>query len=307
MPTRRTPARRASCTGASASRKTLKPSVPSVNARNVARLNDAVAIAPANAPSAERRREQPEGAGADVQRVRGEQRHERVEVEADEPDARDDDEDGAHLTVAPGEGRALPRPREQRDAAIAARPDGARPSRIASSATRTARKLSVLTTKQTPTPRRCDDDAGDRGPDHPRSVEQARVEGDGVRELAPADHLESEGLPPGRVEHEGDAAERGQDVDDRQASRCPSASRRRARRRSTIAATCVQITSRRVSTRSTIEPAKSPNSVNGANRQKSSAATASGERESESTSQASATFCIHEPASETICPAKKRR
>ena len=62
-----------------------------------------------------------------------------------------------------------------------------------------------------------------------------------------------------------------------------------------------------MSTLSTIDPAKSPNSVKGANRQKSRAATASGERESESTSQASATFCIHEPASETICPAKNSR
>ena len=74
-----------------------------------------------------------------------------------------------------------------------------------------------------------------------------------------------------------------------------------------IAATCVQITRRRVSSRSTIEPAKRPNSVYGANRQKSSGATASGERESESTSHASATFCIHEPASETTWPAKKSR
>ena len=62
-----------------------------------------------------------------------------------------------------------------------------------------------------------------------------------------------------------------------------------------------------MSSRSTTEPAKRPKSVNGTNRQKSSVATASGERESESTSHASATFCIHEPASETICPAKKSR
>ena len=67
-----------------------------------------------------------------------------------------------------------------------------------------------------------------------------------------------------------------------------------------IAATCVHTTSRRVSTRSTIDPAKSPNRVYGAKRQKSNIATASGERESESTSHASATFCIHDPASETI-------
>ena len=47
--------------------------------------------------------------------------------------------------------------------------------------------------------------------------------------------------------------------------------------------------------------------MNGTKRQKSSVATAIGECESESTSHASATFCIHDPASETTCPAKKSR
>ena len=45
----------------------------------------------------------------------------------------------------------------------------------------------------------------------------------------------------------------------------------------------------------------------GANRQNSSEATARGERDSDSTSQASATFCIQEPARDTTWPAKKRR
>ena len=57
---------------------------------------------------AERRREEPERPGVDVQRVRGEERDEGVEVEADEPDARHDDEHGAHLPVAPGERAAPP-------------------------------------------------------------------------------------------------------------------------------------------------------------------------------------------------------
>ncbi len=74
-----------------------------------------------------------------------------------------------------------------------------------------------------------------------------------------------------------------------------------------IAATCVQTTSRRVSNRSTIEPAKSPKIVNGAKRQKRSIATASGDRERERTSHARATFCIQEPASETTWPEKKSR
>ena len=59
--------------------------------------------------------------------------------------------------------------------------------------------------------------------------------------------------------------------------------------------------------RSTTEPAKSPKMVNGTKRQKSSNATAIGERERERTSHASATFCIQEPASETIWPTKKSR
>ena len=74
-----------------------------------------------------------------------------------------------------------------------------------------------------------------------------------------------------------------------------------------IAATCVQRTSRRVSTRSTIEPEKSPNEREGREPAEEQRATARGEREMERTSHASATFCIHEPASETIWPAKKSR
>ena len=66
-----------------------------------------------------------------------------------------------------------------------------------------------------------------------------------------------------------------------------------------IAAAWVTITSRRVSKRSTIEPAKSPSTVYGAKRQNARAPTARGDGESWTTSQASAMFCIHEPASET--------
>ena len=73
--------------------------------------------------------------------------------------------------------------------------------------------------------------------------------------------------------------------------------------KTSIAAACVQITRRRVSNRSTIEPAKSPNRVYGTKRQKSSRATAIGECDSERNSHARATFCIHEPASETTMSA----
>ena len=73
------------------------------------------------------------------------------------------------------------------------------------------------------------------------------------------------------------------------------------------AAPCVAMTSLRESTRSATTPAARPKTVNGTKRQKTSAPTARGEPESSSTSQASATFCIHEPARETSCPAKKIR
>ena len=47
--------------------------------------------------------------------------------------------------------------------------------------------------------------------------------------------------------------------------------------------------------------------MKGTNRANASPPTASGDPDSSSTSHASATFCIHEPASETTCPAKKSR
>ena len=72
-----------------------------------------------------------------------------------------------------------------------------------------------------------------------------------------------------------------------------------------IAAACVVITSRRVSNRSTMTPANRPRTVNGRKRQKARMPIASGEPESWITSHASAMFCIHDPASETSCPAKK--
>ena len=75
----------------------------------------------------------------------------------------------------------------------------------------------------------------------------------------------------------------------------------------TIAAPCVVMTRRRESMRSASTPATSPNTVNGTKRQNASAPTASAESDSSSTSQASATFCIHVPARETSCPPKKIR
>jgi hypothetical protein len=74
-----------------------------------------------------------------------------------------------------------------------------------------------------------------------------------------------------------------------------------------IADACVVITSFRESTLSASTPAASPNTVNGTKRQNASAPTAKAEPESSSTSHASATFCIHVPASDTTWPVKKMR
>ena len=75
----------------------------------------------------------------------------------------------------------------------------------------------------------------------------------------------------------------------------------------TIAAPWVARRRRRVSNRSMITPATRPSARNGTKRQNASAPTARGEPESSITSHASAMFCIHVPATETICPLKKSR
>ena len=67
------------------------------------------------------------------------------------------------------------------------------------------------------------------------------------------------------------------------------------------------MTSFRDSKRSATTPATSPKTVNGTNLQNASAPIAIAEPESSMTSHASATFCIHVPASETSWPVKKMR
>jgi hypothetical protein len=74
-----------------------------------------------------------------------------------------------------------------------------------------------------------------------------------------------------------------------------------------IAPPCVAMTSLRDSKRSATTPATSPNTVKGIKRQNASAPIAIAEPESSMTSQASATFCIQVPASETTWPVKKMR
>ena len=71
-----------------------------------------------------------------------------------------------------------------------------------------------------------------------------------------------------------------------------------------IETTCVQITARRASRRSTTTPA---NTVNGRNWQSASRPTATGECVSSSISQAVAMFCIQVPLTEITWPEKNSR
>jgi hypothetical protein len=56
-----------------------------------------------------------------------------------------------------------------------------------------------------------------------------------------------------------------------------------------------------------ITPAKRPKTVKGRNWQSARTPTATGDPVRSSTSHAIATFCIHVPVMETICPVKKSR
>ena len=64
-----------------------------------------------------------------------------------------------------------------------------------------------------------DDDAGERGPDDARAVEQAGVERDRVRQLALPDELEGQRLPAWCVEDESDPAQGGEDEHQREGRR----------------------------------------------------------------------------------------
>ena len=65
-----------------------------------------------------------------------------------------------------------------------------------------------------PDSERRDQDAGDRGADDTRGVEEARVQRDRVRQLVAADHLEGERMAARRVEHEGRTGENREHVDE---------------------------------------------------------------------------------------------
>src|SRR3712207_7180828 len=61
-----------------------------------------------------------------------------------------------------------------------------------------------------------DHEAGDRGAEQARGVEEARVQRDGVRELGAADHLEREGVPARCVEDERRSEEHTSELQSRQ-------------------------------------------------------------------------------------------
>ena len=154
-----------------------------------------------------------------MKRVRGQERYEHVEVEAD---GRDDGHDGEDRVGAAGRATrsraAVGSHRRQsrrrilldRDELLLA--DEQERGQHREEAHRVDDEAEARSD--------CGDhEAGDRRPDDARAVEEARVERDRVRQLPRADHLEGERLASGRVEREGDAAERSEDVDDRQRRR----------------------------------------------------------------------------------------
>ena len=157
-----------------------------------------------------------------MERVGGEQRHEDVEVEADRRDDGDDRQDERSCG-------SCQRVRERAPQAVDHTGGGIlldRPQLLLAYERERGQhgeEAHRVQDEAEPGADGCDHEARDRRPDHARAVEEAGVERDGVRQLARPDHLERQRLPARRVERERDAAERGEDVDERQASRCRSA------------------------------------------------------------------------------------
>ena len=90
------------CCGASASSAMLKPPMPASSAFQLARPSAAVSRAPASAPSPKQAERIAERLRTGSQRVRGEDRHEDVEVEADRADDGRDQEHRADARRAAG-------------------------------------------------------------------------------------------------------------------------------------------------------------------------------------------------------------
>ena len=243
--------------GASASSVTLKPAVPATSALKLARASAAERQRAEQRACAERRREESERRRADVQRVGGEHGHEHVEVEADGAHDQGHDQHGADLRRVAGVPQPLGTPATM--VCRAPRATGkSSSSRISASPASTARKLTALIAKQTPTLVRGDQHAGDRRPDHAGGVEQARVQRDRVRQLLAADHLEGQRVArrARRTRARCHRARRGRRPP--RPSRAPEKASTASAIETSIANACVTIISRRLSKRSAITPGRQP-------------------------------------------------
>ena len=255
---------------------------------------------------AERGRQEPERPRIDVERVGGEKGHERVEVEADEADAGDDGEHRANLALVPRERQPLARSGEKRGVAVVR-------DRVELAAAHREQggehghEAEGVDDEADADPGARDEHPGDRRPDHPRCVEQAGVERNGVRKLARADHLEREHLAGGRVQDERDAAEQREEVHDRERRGTRQRHEREGGGRDHGGDLRPEHEAAGVEAIDDRPREEAEERVRREPAEQQDRRSASGERESDSTSHASATFCIHDPARETIWPAKNSR
>ena len=152
--------------GASASSETLKPPVPRTSTFQLARPSAGGQQRPDERAAAEARGEDPEHLRPGCQRVRGEQRQDHVEVEADRADDGDDQEHEPHLRA---DASTQAKPSRMPRIIVGGSPlrsSGTSSSfRIISSPASTARKVTALSSEADADAERGDQDAGDRGAD----------------------------------------------------------------------------------------------------------------------------------------------
>ena len=157
---------------------------------------------------AERGRQQAEPLGTDVQRVGGEERDEDVEVEADGADDRDDDQDDPQPAIATQKRENASRSPLTSLAVESRATRWSSSVRIRAIAASTARKLTALSAKQTPVPTRRDQKPGDRGTDDPGPLKSPELRATAFGSSRGPTISKRQRLARGRVEREGDSAER---------------------------------------------------------------------------------------------------
>ena len=150
-----------------------------------------------------------------------------MEVEADGADDGDDQEHEAHLRRREHPGEALADAAHHRRGLAAALkrhelflPHQQEPGQDGEERDRVDREAD-------PDAERGDQDAGDRGADDARRVEEAGVQGNRVRQLVAAHHLEGERMAAGRVEDESRSGEDREQVDEPQRLRAGEHERRK--------------------------------------------------------------------------------